>query len=104
MILLCYTLAVASCSAVLTHSSNGSAFCHRVIDGDTIKIEWSGGIESVRIQGIEAPETRRGKRLKVTSRLQAYIEIDGSDVARILLSESHVFLADYKKYGKQPTI
>jgi len=36
----------------------------RVIDGDTIEVEWHGQVESVRLLGVDAPEVRRGKRLR----------------------------------------
>ena len=40
------------------------ALCTRVIDGDTIVIEWMGNEERVRVLGIDAPETRRTRGLR----------------------------------------
>ena len=39
------------------------ANCIKVLDGDTIRVEWLGQIEDVRILGIDCPETRRGNKL-----------------------------------------
>jgi len=39
------------------------AKCIRVLDGDTIEVIWLGNTERVRILGIDAPETRRGRSL-----------------------------------------
>jgi len=36
----------------------------RVIDGDTIVVRWHGQEERVRLLGVDAPEIRRGKRLR----------------------------------------
>lgn len=51
------------CATTLTPTRNGEALCTRVIDGDTVEIRWAGGLDAVRLVGIDAPETRRGKRL-----------------------------------------
>lgn len=40
------------------------ALCTRVIDGDTIVVEWMGNEERVRVLGIDAPETRRTRTLR----------------------------------------
>lgn len=40
------------------------ALCVRVLDGDTIEVEWMGNTERVRVLGIDAPETRRTKTLR----------------------------------------
>jgi len=40
------------------------ALCTRVIDGDTIVVEWMGNEERVRVLGIDAPETRRTRSLR----------------------------------------
>lgn len=39
------------------------ALCTRVLDGDTIEVEWQGQTERVRVLGIDAPETRRTRSL-----------------------------------------
>lgn len=39
------------------------AQCIRVLDGDTIEVEWMGQKERVRLLGIDAPETRRTRGL-----------------------------------------
>jgi endonuclease YncB( thermonuclease family) len=38
--------------------------CTRVIDGDTIVVRWHEQIESVRLTDLDAPEIRRGARLR----------------------------------------
>ncbi len=45
------------------------ALCTRVIDGDTIVVEWMGNEERVRILGIDAPETRRTRSLRAQAEL-----------------------------------
>lgn len=45
------------------------ALCTRVIDGDTIVIEWMGNEERVRVLGIDAPETRRTRGLRAQAEL-----------------------------------
>lgn len=45
------------------------AICTRVIDGDTIEVEWMGQAERVRILGIDAPETRRTRSLREQAEL-----------------------------------
>lgn len=45
------------------------ALCVRVLDGDTIEVEWMGQSERVRILGIDAPETRRTRTLREQAKL-----------------------------------
>jgi len=45
------------------------ALCTRVIDGDTIVVEWMGNEERVRVLGIDAPETRRTRTLRAQAEL-----------------------------------
>lgn len=45
------------------------ALCTRVIDGDTIVVEWMGNEERVRILGIDAPETRRTRSLRAQAEM-----------------------------------
>ncbi len=45
------------------------ALCTRVIDGDTIVVEFMGLEERVRILGIDAPETRRTRSLQAQAEL-----------------------------------
>lgn len=45
------------------------ALCTRVIDGDTIVVQWMGNEERVRILGIDAPETRRTRGLRAQAEL-----------------------------------
>ncbi len=40
------------------------AHCTRVIDGDTMVVQWMGNEERVRVLGIDAPETRRTRTLR----------------------------------------
>ena len=42
----------------------GSAKVLRVIDGDTLKVNYQGNEESVRLIGIDAPESRPNKKAK----------------------------------------
>lgn len=49
------------------------ALCTRVIDGDTIVIQWQGNEERVRILGIDAPETRRTRGLRAQAE---YLSMD----------------------------
>lgn len=41
-----------------------SAKVLRVVDGDTLKVSYQGKQESVRLIGIDAPESRRNKKAK----------------------------------------
>ncbi len=45
------------------------ALCTRVIDGDTIVVEWMGNKERVRVLGIDTPETRRTRGLREQAEL-----------------------------------
>ncbi len=45
------------------------ANCTRVIDGDTIVVEWMGNEERVRILGIDAPEVRRTRSLRAQAEM-----------------------------------
>lgn len=47
-----------------TDDSVPLALCTRVLDGDTVEVEWMGNTEHVRILGIDAPETRRTSSLR----------------------------------------
>ncbi len=49
------------------------ALCTRVIDGDTIVVQWQGNEERVRILGIDAPETRRTRGLRAQAE---YLSMD----------------------------
>ncbi len=40
-----------------------SAKCLRILDPDTIEVEWKGAKEKVRFAGIDAPEKKEGKKL-----------------------------------------
>lgn len=45
------------------------ALCTRVIDGDTLVVQWMGNEERVRVLGIDAPETRRTRALQAQAEL-----------------------------------
>lgn len=47
------------------------ALCTRVLDGDTMEMEWMGNTERVRVLGIDAPETRRTRTLRAQAELLA---------------------------------
>ena len=46
----------------------GSAKVIRLVDGDTLKVHYKGKEESVRLIGIDAPESRPNEKAKRTSR------------------------------------
>ncbi|MFC1451985.1 thermonuclease family protein [Verrucomicrobiota bacterium] len=45
-----------------------TARCAEVVDGDTIKVEWQGNTETVRLIGIDCAETRNTPKLRKQSR------------------------------------
>ncbi len=47
--------------------ANGSVIVLKVIDGDTLKVSYGGIKESVRLIGIDTPESRMNKRAKLQS-------------------------------------
>jgi micrococcal nuclease len=46
----------------------------RVIDADTIKVRYQGKLESVRLIGIDTPETTRGKNEPFGKQARAFLE------------------------------
>jgi micrococcal nuclease len=55
--LLLFALGAAGCSAASQETTGSAASVVRVIDGDTIVVSFSGHDETVRLLGIDTPET-----------------------------------------------
>ncbi len=51
-----------------------------VIDGDTIEIEWFGGVSRLRIVGIDTLETRRGKKIRQQAETWGLSEEEAHDL------------------------
>jgi len=67
----------------------------RVIDGDTVEVTWSGGTESVRMIGIDTPET-----VHPTKEVQVYGK-EASDFTKSHLTGKNVSLEfDVEKRDK----
>lgn len=73
---------------VVTEVRSGS--CISVTDGDTIKVKTEAGVIPVRLEGIDAPESRQAHSAKATTALRELVK--GKDV------EVHVTGAD--RYGR----
>jgi micrococcal nuclease len=48
----------------LPPAAANEARCVGVLDGDTVRVEWQGNTEEIRLLGIDCPETRQGKKLQ----------------------------------------
>jgi|GEM_PF-2112373 len=68
----------------------------RVVDGDTIKVRYGGKLESVRLIGIDTPETTRGKNEPFGEQAGAFLEALLAD--RTVLIEFDVERRD--RYGR----
>jgi micrococcal nuclease len=83
-------------------ASRPAARCLRVLDGDTIRIEWQGRNEDVRMLGIDCPETKRSRKLQEQAQklgiepdaLQRYGEIARKTTENWLLNRDvHIIFA-----------
>lgn len=97
-----------SASNVKTHPGNGTAkkqaatyyAVTSVTDGDTIKVDIKGVIQTVRFIGIDTPETKDPRKpvqcfgIEATARMKQYVE--GKSVALITDSTQ----GDHDKYGR----
>ncbi len=68
----------------------------RVIDGDTVKVRYEGKLESVRLIGIDTPETTRGKNERFGAQAGAFLEAMLAD--RTVLLEFDLERRD--RYGR----
>lgn len=106
-------LMVVSCRLPALHPATTSAVVVSVLDGDTIQVAIDAEIERLRILGIDAPEAGACGSGEATARLTeliadqevevvddsrsdsrdrygrilAYIDLDGTDVGQLLISE-----------------
>src|SRR5690348_2856653 len=55
----CVALLLCGCSSEAARSTDGKATVVRVVDGDTIVVHINGSDETVRILGIDTPETHK---------------------------------------------
>jgi len=72
---LCKPLALdAPANAAPTPTETVEVPVVRVVDGDTIKVRYGGKLESVRLIGIDTPETTRGKNEPFGKQAGAFLE------------------------------
>ncbi len=82
-----------------TSSASGkapnTAKCIGVLDGDTIKVEWNGNIENVRILGIDCPETKKNSRFKQQLKKMGIKEIELITYGKIAKKTSKNWLFNF---------